>query len=77
MSKVYLHDEATDIQVMDSGNPHFPVRLTTQPALTLSPAEFRAVIEGGLEWVLSNAGFSLLNSEVDTLKRAIRIVRGR
>lgn len=41
-----------------------------------TPAEFRAVIEGGLEWVLSAYGAQLLDAEKLELQAVVAIVRG-
>jgi hypothetical protein len=71
MSKVYIHDEATGVCVVDNSNPHFPVRINwdDECSSALTSAEFRKVIEGGLRWMLEN-DTALLNGE----RQAIEIV---
>lgn len=76
MSKVYLHDEATGVTV-ESYNQQTVVRgLKDVSACYMSPAEFRAVIEGGLEWILSAYGAQLLDAEKLELQAAVAIIRG-
>lgn len=60
MSKVYLHDEATGVTVRDRNGK---VRVDGAPGSMVpsldgdfTPAQFRAVIEGGLRWMLETQG---------------------
>ena len=65
MSKVYLHDEATGVTVRDwNGKVGIDGAAGSMvPSLDdgFTPAQFRAVIEGGLRWMLENDGFDAAN----------------
>ena len=83
MTRVYMAADSNDagvtVESVDWSDKPITItraRLVDKPT-HLTPAEFRAVIEGGLRWMLENDPSWMLPVERETLQYAIEIVRGR
>jgi hypothetical protein len=79
MSKVYLHDEATGTSVAPSrrGGVHVQAPVTSHiddtadgGLIHFTGPMFRAVIEGGLRWMLENEGDDAVYDFANKVTRA-------